>query len=404
MKKDKPKKRKKDIEDDEQNEEKENSLLKLKVQKKIPIEQNENIFLINNDILIVFKKESKNKKDINEIYEIYDGESYQKISNFTNPYKSSQISNIINLFSKESNIFSLATIVEREKKNILIFSFEIKDKKYQYKENQLIEIDFIPQLIELNDTSFLVLNKEKREIYIYQKKNSKNEKRNEIIKIPKELEIENLQSYFINKNNFILTDLKPDQESEEDATTFPLYIYNLNDFKFIRKENIQLSDDNCTYIEKVVICNYNDMNLFLAYNNNIALYNYKDKEIKHLTEEDDENIQIAFGLQFQNNILRIYGGNLMENKICLYDFKVNKDSIEFYSQSENIFDDLLLDEIDGQELGNIACDYFNKDLFSKNILVYDKDNLYVLSEKEIAKVKKSGSKKKAKSKDRKSVV
>lgn len=400
MKKDKPKKRKKDIEDDEQNEEKENSLLKLKVQKKIPIEQNENIFLINNDILIVFKKESKNKKDINEIYEIYDGESYQKISNFTNPYKSSQISNIINLFSKESNIFSLATIVEREKKNILIFSFEIKDKKYQYKENQLIEIDFIPQLIELNDTSFLVLNKEKREIYIYQKKNSKYEKRNEIIKIPKELEIENLQSYFINKNNFILTDLKPDQESEEDATTFPLYIYNLNDFKFIRKENIQLSDDNCTYIEKVVICNYNDMNLFLAYNNNIALYNYKDKEIKHLTEEDDENIQIAFGLQFQNNILRIYGGNLMENKICLYDFKVNKDSIEFYSQSENIFDDLLLDEIDGQELGNIACDYFNKDLFSKNILVYDKDNLYVLSEKEIAKVKKSGSKKKAKSKSK----
>lgn len=400
MKKDKPKKRKKDIEDDEQNEEKENSLLKLKVQKKIPIEQNENIFLINNDILIVFKKESKNKKDINEIYEIYDGESYQKISNFTNPYKSSQISNIINLFSKESNIFSLATIVEREKKNILIFSFEIKDKKYQYKENQLIEIDFIPQLIELNDTSFLVLNKEKREIYIYQKKNSKYEKRNEIIKIPKELEIENLQSYFINKNNFILTDLKPDQDSEEDATTFPLYIYNLNDFKFIRKENIQLSDDNCTYIEKVVICNYNDMNLFLAYNNNIALYNYKDKEIKHLTEEDDENIQIAFGLQFQNNILRIYGGNLMENKICLYDFKVNKDSIEFYSQSENIFDDLLLDEIDGQELGNIACDYFNKDLFSKNILVYDKDNLYVLSEKEIAKVKKSGSKKKAKSKSK----
>jgi hypothetical protein len=290
--------------------------------------------------------------------------------------------------------------VEREKKNILIFSFEIKDKKYQYKENQLIEIDFIPQLIELNDTSFLVLNKEKREIYIYQKKNSKYEKRNEIIKIPKELEIENLQSYFINKNNFILTDLKPDQESEEDATTFPLYIYNLNDFKFIRKENIQLSDDNCTYIEKVVICNYNDMNLFLAYNNNIALYNYKDKEIKHLTEEDDENIQIAFGLQFQNNILRIYGGNLMENKICLYDFKVNKDSIEFYSQSENIFDDLLLDEIDGQELGNIACDYFNKDLFSKNILVYDKDNLYVLSEKEIAKVKKSGSKKKAKSKSK----
>ena len=400
MKKDKPKKRKKDIEDDEQNEEKENSLLKLKVQKKIPIEQNENIFLINNDILIVFKKESKNKKDINEIYEIYDGESYQKISNFTNPYKSSQISNIINLFSKESNIFSLATIVEREKKNILIFSFEIKDKKYQYKENQLIEIDFIPQLIELNDTSFLVLNKEKREIYIYQKKNSKYEKRKEIIKIPKELEIENLQSYFINKNNFILTDLKPDQDSEEDATTFPLYIYNLNDFKFIRKENIQLSDDNCTYIEKVVICNYNDMNLFLAYNNNIALYNYKDKEIKHLTEEDDENIQIAFGLQFQNNILRIYGGNLMENKICLYDFKVNKDSIEFYSQSENIFDDLLLDEIDGQELGNIACDYFNKDLFSKNILVYDKDNLYVLSEKEIAKVKKSGSKKKAKSKSK----
>ena len=400
MKKDKPKKRKKDIEDDEQNEEKENSLLKLKVQKKIPIEQNENIFLINNDILIVFKKESKNKKDINEIYEIYDGESYQKISNFTNPYKSSQISNIINLFSKESNIFSLATIVEREKKNILIFSFEIKDKKYQYKENQLIEIDFIPQLIELNDTSFLVLNKEKREIYIYQKKNSKYEKRNEIIKIPKELEIENLQSYFINKNNFILTDLMPDQDSEEDATTFPLYIYNLNDFKFIRKENIQLSDDNCTYIEKVVICNYNDMNLFLAYNNNIALYNYKDKEIKHLTEEDDENIQIAFGLQFQNNILRIYGGNLMENKICLYDFKVNKDSIEFYSQSENIFDDLLLDEIDGQELGNIACDYFNKDLFSKNILVYDKDNLYVLSEKEIAKVKKSGSKKKAKSKSK----
>ena len=90
----------------------------------------------------------------------------------------------------------------------------------------------------------------------------------------------------------------------------------------------------------------------------------------------------------------------MENKICLYDFKVNKDSIEFYSQSENIFDDLLLDEIDGQELGNIACDYFNKDLFSKNILVYDKDNLYVLSEKEIAKVKKSGSKKKSKSKSK----
>lgn len=401
MKKFNPKKRKEDIEDDKQNEEKESSLLKLKVQEKIPIKNNENIFLMNNDdILIVFKKENKNKnkKDINELYEIYDGESYQKISNFTNPYKSSQISNIINLFSKDSNIFSLATIVEKEKKNILIFSFEIKDKKYKFKENQLIEIDFIPQLIELNNTSFLILNKDKREIYIYQKKEEKYEKRKEIIKIPNDLGIENLQSYFINKNNFILTDLKPDQESEEDASCFPLYIYNLNDFKFIRKENIQISDDNGTFIEKVAICNYNDMNLFLAYNNNITLYNYKDKEIKHLTEEDDINFQIAFDLQFKNNILRIYGGNLNENKICLYDFKVNEDSIEFYSQSENIFDDLLLDEIEGQDLGNIACDYFNKDLFSKNIIVYDQDNLYVLSEKELVKVKKSGIKKKDKSK------
>ena len=135
MKKDKPKKRKEDVKDDQQNEEKESSLLKLKVQKKIPIKNNENIFQINNDILIVFKKENKNKKESNELYEIYDGETYQKISNFTNPYKSSEISNIINLFSKEPNIFSFATIVEKTKKNILIFSFEIKDKKYQFKEN-----------------------------------------------------------------------------------------------------------------------------------------------------------------------------------------------------------------------------------------------------------------------------
>ncbi len=399
MKKDKPKKRKRDDIEEEENEEKESSLLKLNVQKKIPIKKNENIFLINNDILIVFKKEGKNKEELNELYEIYDGESYQKISNFTNPYKSSQVSNIINLFSKAPNIFSLATIVEKEKKNILIFSFEIKDKKYEFKENQLIEIDFIPQLIELNDTSFLVLNKDKKEIYIYQKKNSKYEKRKEIIEIPKDLETEGLQTYFINKNNFILTDLKPDQESEDDDSLFPLFIYNINDFKFIRKENITFSDENCTFIEKVAICNYNDTNLFLAYNNNIALYNYKDKEVKQIVEED-ENYQIAFGLQFQNNILRVYGGNLMENKICLFDFKINKDSAELYSQSENIFDDLQLDEIDGQELGNIACDYFNKDLFSKNILVYDKDNLYVLSEKEIEKVKKSGSKKKTKSKSK----
>jgi hypothetical protein len=112
MKKDKPKKRKEDIKDNQQNEENESSLLKLKVQKKIPIKNNENIFQINNDILIVFKKEN------NELYEIYDGESYQKISNFTNPYKSSEISNIINLFSKEPNIFSFATIVEKTKKNI----------------------------------------------------------------------------------------------------------------------------------------------------------------------------------------------------------------------------------------------------------------------------------------------
>ena len=400
MKKDKPKKRKRDDIEEEENEEKESSLLKLNVQKKIPIKKNENLFLINNDILIVFKKEGKNKEELNELYEIYDGESYQKISNFTNPYKSSQKSNIINLFSKDSNIFSLATIVEKEKKNILIFSFEIKDKKYQFKQNQLIEIDFIPQLIELNDTSFLILNKEKQEIYIYQKEKEKYEKRKEIIKIPDDLEIENLQSYFINKNNFILTDLKPDQDSEEDASFFPLYIYNLNDFKLIRKENIELSDDNCTFIEKVAICNYNDENLFLAYNNNLALYNYKDKKIKQLSEEVDIKIEIAFGLQFKNNILRIYGGNLTENEICLCDFKVNKDSIKFSSQSENIFDDLLLDEIDGQELGNIACDYFNKDLFSKNILVYDKDNLYVLSEKELVKVKKSGIKKKDKSKSK----
>lgn len=399
MEKAKPKKRKRDDIEDEENEEKESALLKLNVQKKIPIKKNENIFLINNDILIVFKKEGKNKEELNELYEIYDGESYQKISNFTNPYKSSQVSNIINLFSKAPNIFSLATIVEKEKnkKNILIFSFEIKDKKYEFKENQLIEIDFIPQLIELNDTSFLVLNKDKKEIYIYQKKNSKYEKRKEIIEIPKDLETEGLQTYFINKNNFILTDLKPDQESEDDASLFPLYIYNINDFKFIRKEEINFSDENCTFIEKVAICNYNDTNLFLAYNNNIALYNYKNKEVKQIVEED-ENYQIAFGLQFQNNILRVYGGNLMENKICLFDFKVNKDSAELYSQSENIFDDLQLDEIDGQELGNIACDYFNKDLFSKNILVYDKDNLYVLSEKGKEKVKKSGSKKKTKSK------
>ena len=399
MKKDKPKKRKRDDIEEEENEEKESSLLKLNVQKKIPIKKNENIFIFNNDILIVFKKEGKNKEELNELYEIYDGESYQKISNFTNPYKSSQVSNIINLFSKAPNIFSLATIVEKEKKNILIFSFEIKDKKYEFKENQLIEIDFIPQLIELNDTSFLVLNKDKKEIYIYQKKNSKYEKRKEIIEIPKDLETEGLQTYFINKNNFILTDLKPDQESEDDDSLFPLFIYNINDFKFIRKENITFSDENCTFIEKVAICNYNDTNLFLAYNNNIALYNYKDKEVKQIVEED-ENYQIAFGLQFQNNILRVYGGNLMENKICLFDFKINKDSAELYSQSENIFDDLQLDEIDGQELGNIACDYFNKDLFSKNILVYDKDNLYVLSEKEIEKVKKSGSKKKTKSKSK----
>ena len=397
MEKDKPKKRKDDAKDDQQNEEKESSLLKLKVQKKIPIKNNENIFLINNDILIVFKKENKNKKETSELYEIYDGESYQKISNFTNPYKSSQISNIINLFSKEPNIFSFATIVEKEKKKILISSFEIKDKKYQFKENQLIDIDFFPKLIELNDTSFLVLNKEKKEIYIYQKNNSTYEKRKEIIKIPSDLEIEDLQTYFINKNSFILTDLRPDQDSEEDASFLHLYIYNLKDFKFIRKESIKLSDDNCFNIEKVVICNYNDMNLLLAFNNNIALYNFKDKEIKQSTEVED-NFEIAFGCQFKNNILRIYGGNLMENKICLYDFKVNKDSFEFYSQSENIFDDLLLDEIEGQDLGNIACDYFNKDLFSKNILVYDRDNLYVLSEKELAKVKKSGSKKRTKSK------
>ena len=399
MKKDKPKKRKRDDIEDEENEEKESALLKLNVQKKLPIKKNENIFLINNDILIVFKKESKNKEELNELYEIYDGESYQKISNFTNPYKSSQVSNIINLFSKAPNIFSLATIVEKEKKNILIFSFEIKDKKYEFKENQLIEIDFIPQLIELNDTSFLLLNKDKKEIYIYQKKNSKYEKRKEIIEIPKDLLTEGLQTYFINKNNFILTDLKPDQESEDDASLFPLFIYNINDFKFIRKEDINFSDENSTFIEKVAICNYNDTNLFLAFNNNIALYNYKDKKVKQIVEED-ENYQIAFGLQFQNNILRVYGGNLMENKICLFDFKVNKDSAELYSQSENIFDDLQLDEIDGQELGNIACDYFNKDLFSKNILVYDKDNLYVLSEKEKEKVKKSGSKKKTKSKSK----
>ena len=402
MEKNKSKKRKKDIKDDEQqNEEKESSLLKLRVQKKIPIKGNENIFLINNDILIVFKKENKNKKEVNELYEIYDGETYQKISTFTNSYKSPKISNIINLFSKEPNILSLATLVEKEKekKNISIISFEIKDKKYQYKDNQLIEIDFIPKLIELNDTSFLVLNKEKKEIYIYQKKNSNYEKRKEIIKMPSDLEIEDLKAYFINKNNFILTDLKPDQDSEEDASLFHLYIYNLNDFKFIRKESITLSDDNCFNIEKVVICNYNDMNLLLAFNNNIALYNYKDKEIKQTTELE-ENFQIAFGAQFKNNTLRIYGGNLSENNICLYDFKVSKDSFEFYSQSENIFDDLLLDEIDGQELGNIACDYFNKDLFSKNILVYDKDNLYVLSEKEVEKVRKSGNKKKSKSKSK----
>ena len=348
-------------------------------------------------------KRKAKKNEINELYEIYDGESYQKINTFTNSYKSPKISNIINLFSKEPNIFSFATIVEKEKdkkkNNISIFSFEIKDKKYQYKDNQLIEIDFVPKLIELNDTSFLVLNKEKKEIYVYQKNNSNYEKRKEIIKIPSDLEIEDLQTYFINKNNFILTDLKPDQDSEEDASLFPLYIYNLNDFKFIRKENIKLSDDNCFNIEKVVICNYNDMNLILAFNNNIALYNYKDKEIKQSTELE-ENFQIAFGSQFQNNKLRIYGGNLSENKICLYDFKVSEDSFELLSQTENIFDDLLLDEIDGQELGNIACDYFNKDLFSKNILVYDRENLYFLSEKEVEKVKKSGSKKKAKSKSK----
>lgn len=71
------------------------------------------------------------------------------------------------------------------------------------------------------------------------------------------------------------------------------------------------------------------MNLLLAFNNNIALYNYKDKEIKQSTELE-ENFQIAFGSQFQNNKLRIYGGNLSENKICLYDFKVSKGSFEFY--------------------------------------------------------------------------
>ena len=61
MEKDKPKKRKEDIKDKQQNEEKESSLLKLKVQNKIPIKDNENLFLINNDIIIVFKKESKKK-------------------------------------------------------------------------------------------------------------------------------------------------------------------------------------------------------------------------------------------------------------------------------------------------------------------------------------------------------
>jgi len=399
MKKEKPKKRKEDIEDDEQDEEKGSSLLKLKVQKKLSIKNNKNIFLINNDILIVLKIENKNKKESNELYEIYDGESYQKISNFTNPYKSPEESNIINLLSKDPNIFSLATIVEKEKKNILIFSFEIKDKKYEFKENQLIEIDFTPKLIEFNETSFLVLNQEKKEVYIYQKNNSKYEKRKEIITVPEELVIKDLQSYIINKNNFILTDLIPDQESEDDASIFSLFIYNLADFKFIRKEDINLADDNSFNIEKVAICNYNDTSLFLAFNNNIALYNYKDKKLKQLREEIG-NYQIAFGAQFQNNILRIYGGHLEENEICLFDFKVNKESFEFYSQSENIFDDLKLDEIEGQELGNIACNYFNKDLFSKNILVYDRDNLYIVSEKEIEKVKISGSKKKSKSKNK----
>ena len=60
-------------------------------------------------------KRKAKKNEINELYEIYDGESYQKINTFTNSYKSPKISNIINLFSKEPNIFSFATIVEKEK-------------------------------------------------------------------------------------------------------------------------------------------------------------------------------------------------------------------------------------------------------------------------------------------------
>ena len=208
---------------------------------------------------------------------------------------------------------------EKEKKSILIFSFEIKDKKYQFKENQLIETDFAPKLISLNDTSFLALNKEKKEINIYQKKNSNYEKRKEIIKVPNELEIDDLQSHVINKNNFILTDLKPDQESEEDASIFTFFIYNLEDFKFVRKEVINISEDNCFNIEKVVICNYDDMNLLLAFNSNISLYKYKEKEVTQSTE--DENFQIAFGAKYKDTILIIYGGDLNENKICLFDFR-----------------------------------------------------------------------------------
>lgn len=157
--------------------------------------------------------------------------------------------------------------------------------------------------------------------------------------------------------------------------------------------------DDEIFVEKFILTKFDDDNLFLIFNNNILLYNFKNKKLEK-EFRDIEEFQIAFGAKFNNGILRIYCGHLEENKIFLCDYNATKDSIEFYSKSENIFDDLLLDEIEGQELGNIACNYFCDDLFSKNILLFDLENLYVLSDKEIPKIKKPGIKKKGNSKSK----
>ena len=242
----KPIKRKKDVNEIEDNKEKEVSAFKLKVQKKISVKNSINIFLFNNNILLILEEEKEKdskEEEMKLLYEIYDGDSFKKLFTFKHKYLCHKKIETICL-NNEDNKNELVTPIKKDEINhLLIYSFEIENNEFNYKEIKLIKIDYIPILKYFNNNLFISINKNEKMIYVYKWEGNNCENIGIISNIDEKLNIDKIKPFIINKENFILTDNLSESSENKEEIIFPLFLYDMKDFKFIRKEIIVISNE-----------------------------------------------------------------------------------------------------------------------------------------------------------------